>query len=71
MPLRHGFVHRLPQPPNVRLVSLFGIGWGHKTVYHHLDGVVLVAVDFHTERNLLHFAVHSHIDIAFFAYGLE
>ncbi len=40
-------------------------------VYHHFDGMVAVAVKFHTGGYLFYLAVNTHIDIALVAYALK
>ena len=62
--LREGVPHALAQPLHVLCADF-------EFVYHHLDVVVFVAVEFHALHRLAQFAVHAHREKAFLAHGLE
>ena len=62
--LREGVTHALAQPLRVLRAHL-------EFVDHHLDVVVLVAVEFHALHRLAQFAVHAHREKALLAHGLE
>ena len=71
--LRHGLVHRLPEPLDIRLGCCpLQVRRRHfQSVDDHFDGVVAIAVHLHTRGDVHHFAVHPHTQVPLAADSLE